>query len=243
VLVALLPTVISVILYWAFERYLDFIGETPGLFSAKSAGIKEFWRDAAHGHVGAFKVSLAFLLHLHFYVGLLSLPFLLKVAPRVLLGLTAARRKVVWLLVAGVSQVVTTILASRGWLMPMLKNQLSTYGVGVVTLPGELPGLPRAFWILVTALAVVGAMLLLVILGELARQKWLTRRSAIGHELWHVAFLLAVGLFNFAPNAFAYLLIFERYFVVFLPIFIGLVVALSHRAERTHDRLNGCRRR
>ena len=63
-------------------------GDCRELFTVKSDAIKEFWTDVAHGHVGAFKASLRISFHLLMYLGLLSLPFLLLIAPRVLARLT-----------------------------------------------------------------------------------------------------------------------------------------------------------
>jgi len=239
VLVAVIPTVFSGALLWSFERYLDLVGEMPGGFTIKSDAIKKFWTDLAHGHVGAFKMSLRISFHLLMYLGLWSLPFLLLIAPRVLARLTPARRRAAWLLLAGVTAGVTTLLTRLGWLMPMVGNQLNKFGMGVMTLPGAGSGLPRTFWIGVTGLAVTGAALIIVTLGELAREKWLNRGTASKHLSWpwQVIFLLAMGVFNFGPVAFAYGSVFDRYFLVFLPLLLALIVALGHGQHMIPGRL------
>ena len=240
-LMSVMPMILSVALVWSFERYLDRIGQVPGLLSAKSEGLKAFWTDLAHGHTGVFKTSLRISFLFLMYLGLCSLPFLLMIAPRALARLTFSRRRAAWLLVAGVTAGVTALLTLRGWLMPMIGNHLADFGMGVTTLPGGRPELPRPFWIGITALAAMGAAMMILVLGVLAREKWLARGTTSRRESWpwQAVFLLMVGVFNFGPIASAYIPVFDRYFLVFLPLLLGLIVALCHGPDLSPGPLVG----
>ena len=230
VLVGVLPMVISAGLLWCFEHYLDLIGEMPGGYIIKSDGVKNFFADLAHGHLSAFKFSLRISFSAIMYVGLFSLPFLLLIGRPVLSRLSRLRRGSLWLLIVGVTAGVTAFLTVRGWLMPLVGNQLANFGMGLrEPHRGELPGLPRRFWVGITALTALGATLLVMILGRLAWESWLTWSAASRREpwFWQVCFLLLVGVFNLGLIAFGYGTVFDRYLLVFLPLVLGLIVALG----------------
>jgi len=234
VLLAIVPAALSVALLWLYERYLRAIGELPGLYTVKADAVKNLVQDLVHLRLGALKPPITISVLLPLYLGLWALPYALSVTPTVLGRFTRARRRATWLLVAGVTVGITTPLTLSGWLMPMVGNQLKNFGMGLRSLSGVAPsGLPRPFWIGITALAVTGAALIILTLGEFVREKWLTRSTAFAHESWpwQVVFLLVVGAFNFAPIAFAYGAVFDRYFLVFLPLLLGLLVALGHGQE------------
>ena len=232
-LLAIVPTALSTVLLWLYERYLRSIGELPGLYTVKADAVKNLLQDLVHFRLGALKAPITISVLLSLYIGLWALPYMLSVTPTALRRFTFARRRTAWLLVLGVTVGVTTPLALSGWLMPMVGNQLKDFGMGLRSLPGTPSGLPRPFWIGITALAVTGAALIVLTLGEFVREKWLTRSAAYAQESWpwQVVFLLVVGAFNFAPIGFAYGAVFDRYFLVFLPLLLGLLVTLSYGRE------------
>jgi hypothetical protein len=227
-LAAVVPLLAAVFLLWSFERYLDVIGQTPGLFTGKSIALKQFVTDVAHGRLGAFKTTLQVAAQLLLYLGLCSLPLSLLIAPDVLSRLAPGRKAGFWLGVAVATAGVTALLVKRGWLMPVLTNQLNKHGLGITTLPGTAPELPRPFWIAVTALAVAGAIMLIVSLVGLVKTAWPGRGTDSTPAALHlrVVFLLMVVLLNFAPLLFSYMPIFDRYTLVFLPLLVALTVAL-----------------
>ena len=232
VLAAVVPALAAFFLLWSFERYLDLIGETPGLFATKSIAFKKFWTDVARGNLGAFKTSLRVTAQLLLYLGLCSLPFSLLIAPNALSLLPPRRRAGLWFAVAVTTAGVTAWLTNRGWLMPMLDNLFNKHGLGLASLPGIAPELPRSFWIAVTALAVAGALLLTVCLVGLVIENRTRRTAARSSALrWRVVFLLAVGALNFGPLAFSYMPIFDRYVLVFLPVLLALFAALYQGRE------------
>jgi hypothetical protein len=233
VLLAIVPAALSAALLWLYECYLRSIGELPGLYTVKADAVKNLVQDLVHLRLGALKPPITISVLLPLYLGLWALPYMLSVTPVMLRRFSLARRRAVWLLVVGMTAGVTTPLTLSGWLMPMVGNQLKNFGMGLRSLPGAPSGLPRPFWIGITALAVTGAVLIILTLGELVREKWLTRSMAPVHESWpwQVVFLLVVGAFNFAPIAFAYGPVFDRYFLVFLPLLLGLLVTLGHGWE------------
>jgi hypothetical protein len=230
VLLAIFPAVLSAALLWLFERYLLFIGEMPGQYTEKPDAIKAFMNDLAHLRLGALKAPIWISVVLPLYVGLYALPYVLWIAPSVIARITPARRTAAKLLVAAVTVGVTALLAFRGWIMPIIGNQLNNFSMGLITLPGAPSGMPRLFWIGITGLAATGAALAILSLGVFAGEKWLTRAAASAHEpwSWQVVFLLGVAAFNFAPIALAYGSIFDRYFLAFLPLLLGLIAALGH---------------
>jgi hypothetical protein len=68
-----------------------------------------------------------------------------------------------------------------------------------------------------------------LILGVLARGLWRRSPTAVPPEVrpWQVVFLLVVGILNFGPMAFSYTRVFDRYLLTFLPLILGLLVALG----------------
>ena len=80
-----------------------------------------------------------------------------------------------------------------------------------------------------TALSVLGAAQAVLILGVLARGLWRRSPTAVPPEVrpWQVVFLLVVGILNFGPMAFSYSLLFDRYLLTFMPLILGLLVALA----------------
>lgn len=233
VLLAIFPAALSMALLWLFERYLLSIGEMPGAYTQKPDSIKAFVNDLVHLRLGALKAPIWISVVVLLYVGLCALPYALWVAPTVLGRLAPARRTAARWLVAGVIVGVTTLLTLRGWLMPLVGNQLNKFGMGLITIPGAPSGPPRPFWIGITGLAVTGAALMILSLAVLTGEKWLTRGTASAHRSWpwQVIFLLAVGVFNLAPIAFAYGPVWDRYFLVFVPLLLGLIAALGHGQE------------
>ena len=152
---AIVPAALSVALLWLYEHYLRSIGELPGLYTVKADAVKNLLQDLVHFRLGALKAPITISVLLSLYIGLWALPYMLSVTSTVLGRFTRARRRTAWLLVLGVTVGVTTPLALSGWLMPMVGNQLKNFGMGLRSLSGVAPsGLPRPFWIGITALAV-----------------------------------------------------------------------------------------
>jgi hypothetical protein len=223
VLLAVAPTVAAIILLSLYEPYLERIGQLPGLYRAKSDGVRRVLMHIAHLRLGGLRPVLRASVLVPMYLGQWLLPFTLMVMPEALRSLTPRWRRLGLVGIAGATAGVTLCLTLVGWLMPMTGNVLRDFGMGIATLPGGAPRAPRSVWIAVTALSAMGAAQAALILALLARWLWLRRPPEV--RPWHLAFLLVVGILNFGPVAFSYSLFFDRYILVFLPLILGLLVA------------------
>jgi hypothetical protein len=163
------------------------------------------------------------------YLGQWCLPFTLLATPAALGRLAPRWRRFGVLEIAGITAGVSWLLTRVGWLMPMTDNLVYDFGMGIRTLPGALPRAPRAVWIVVTALSVLGAAQAVLILGVLTRGFFHRSSTAVPPEVrpWQAVFLLIVGILSFGPMAFSYSVLFDRYLLTFLPLILGLLVALG----------------
>ena len=229
-LLAVVPTAVAVVLLRSYESYLRLIGELPGQYTSKFDGIKLLATHFLQLRLGALRNPVRISVLLLLYTGLWSLPFSLLTTPRALQRLTLSRRRACLLLVAGVTAGSTALLTLIDWLMPMVGNEWVNIGMGIRNLPGATPGLSRPFWIGMTVLSVAGASLAVLTIALLVGQKWSNRAmtSASQTWFWQTICLLAIGAFNLAPIAFSYSPAWDRYFLVFLPLLLGLLVALGH---------------
>jgi len=103
-------------------------------------------------------------------------------------------------MVLGARAIVTPGLSgSRAFLMPLLGNILNESGIGPIL--GEGTALPRGFWIIVTAMSLIGATLLIVKLSihVAGLLQWSTWRRHIGDTEAAAAFLILCGSIYLLP--------------------------------------------
>lgn len=229
-LLALVPAVGAVGLLSLSEFVLKQLGQLPGSYHVKSEGVTAVLSHIMHLRLGAVRRPLQGVVLLIMYVGQWCLPLGLLVVPTVLGTLTPLVRRLAVVWIAGFTVGISSLLAFIGWLMPMTDNMLCDFGMGVRALAGDLPHAPVLVWVVVTALAALGSALVLLVTAVLSRELWLG-----GHATdvvpkvwrWHVAFLFVIAILDFAPMAFSYASLFDRYLLVFLPLTLGLLVALG----------------
>ena len=228
-LLAIVPAVGAVGLLSLSVFVLKQLGELPGLYDSKSDSVKDVLSHIVHLRLGALRRPLRGSFLLIMYLGQWCLPFSLLVMPIVLDKLTPGVRRLALAWIAGVTLVICSLLAFLGWLMPMTENILCDFGMGLRSLGGDLPHAPVLVWVLVTALAALGTALLLLITSVLSRELWLGNVTDVVPRLWrwHVVFFLVVAILDFAPMAFSYAIFVDRYLLVFLPLSLGILVALG----------------
>ncbi len=236
-LLAVLPTILAAGALSAFERFLIHIGELPGLYHAKSKDVKAVIGDLLHFRLGALRNPIYVTFQLLIYVGLACLPFSLMMVSSALGRFTPSGRKLALGGVIAFTVALTFGLSLVGKIMPIASNLLNDPGLGLRSLPGILPPAPRAYWMVWTALAVLGMSLTLPILFAYARDLWLRRaeitqpeseQEAEGRfQLWHLVFLAIVTVLCYGPMAFSYAPFFDRYTLVFLPLLLAILVSLG----------------
>jgi len=185
---------------------------------------------------GFFKYSyycLANATIVFIYLGVMALPFLVAVAPR--LWKTLERREQIFLtlLILEVVLIAGVGLAVKQLLMPLSSNIIFNIGLGPVLLPhaGSLipahwPKAPLSVWITVTILGVVaGSALLgfLILLSlRFAAAKW---RPAQPQRDWQLLFLLYI--FVLYTLQLACLGLIDRYLLFLIPGVMAALVAFS----------------
>ena len=155
-LLALVPTALAIALLSLSEIVLKQLGELPGRYHAKSDDMMAVLSDIVHLRLGAVRRPLRGIMLLLMYVGQWCLPLCVLVVPTVLGRLTPLVRSLALVWIAGFTVGVGSLLAFIGWLMPMTDNMLIDFGLGVRSLPGDLPHAPVFLWVVVTALAALG---------------------------------------------------------------------------------------
>lgn len=221
---AALPLLLGIALLAGFAAWLDARGVLPSEYTVKSRGLLavlhtplDALRNVAHGgFVGSLYLGC-------FLLPLLALPAA-EPAPR-----WARRAGIAWALVAG------ALLLLRGKMMPLGINVLTPAGIGpdalrdvyLLELPNRAP-LPGPFWLVVTALAVVGAGLLLARLGAAVAAAARPPSDGAGDEPVTRSFLLAGAAAYVAPIAVQMYL--DRYLVVLLPVLAALLAVGNRRA-------------
>ena len=228
-LLALVPAVGAVGLLFLSEFVLKQLGQLPGAYHVKSESVMAVLSHIVHLRLGAVQRPLRGAVLLMMYVGQWCLPLGLLVIPAVLGKLPPLGRGLALVSIAGFTVGVSSLLAFIGWLMPMTDNLLCDFGMGIRSLAGDLPHAPVLVWVAVTALATLGSTLVLLITALLSRERWLGHVSDVVPKVWrwHVVFLCVIAILDFGPMAFSYSSLFDRYLLVFLPLTLGVLVALG----------------
>ncbi|HMF38820.1 MAG TPA: glycosyltransferase family 39 protein [Isosphaeraceae bacterium] len=221
-----LPLLIAVASLWCFSRLLDMSGRLPGFYYLKAGTLKLVLVDLLHLHPGALKPALSAALMMMMFAGMLASPWLALLGPSLIgRGAPAARRvRLGW--VIGFTVLATAALAATGRLMPMTGNIMGDFKMGILSLTGQPPrGPPKAFWIVVTAVASAGASILLLIVLELVAAIASRRTDPeTADRRCHAVFLIAVGVLYFGPLGLPYQLMLDRYVLLILALFMALAL-------------------
>jgi hypothetical protein len=211
---AVLPAVLVILgVVVVYPKLLQATIGLPALYHARSDSSLKVLGSLFHFRLGALKPLLWSLGYGLMNVGLWMLPLLVLDLPRWTRSTTV--RGDVKIIAAGCgAAVVTVLLWAAGLLMPLGApgNILLDFGAGVRTLRGETPSAPRWFWLVVTVFSAFGSVLIVLALGQLARNARAQIRRKGGFQTqWLTAFFLSTAAIYYAPVSLNYGAWFDRY--------------------------------
>jgi hypothetical protein len=224
---AVLPTILAGGLLKLYIWVLTVTGRLPRMYYLKPNSLNDFLRELFHLRLGVMKVPLEGILLIVMYCGLFAFPFLVLLGPKRLRNDARGGGWIRPILVVVVAAGVTAVLAAVHRLMPMTGNILIDLGLGVRSMAGPgLPGASWSFWLVVTFVAALGAVLLI---EALVATCGATRARPFDPDgpmpIWHLVFLVMVTLLSITPFFLMFQLILDRYFL--LPTALFLTLALG----------------
>lgn len=227
---AVSPLVLGIIVLAAFQHWLKISGRLPALYNFQRNQLfssvnrpGETWFYFSHN------VYICFI-----YLGLFLSPLLL------FFGLNSSRR-LTWKNFAGVGFILAVLIGftvvygyyGDRFTMPFYINLLIPYGMGPLTLRDAFyfvgdpfPPLPKSFWLAITSISLMGAVLLIYRIYEVFKSifpKWLSFKPE--PKTFAGAFLLLIPVIYiapFMPNSFL-----DRYLIPMIPFLIGGLAAVK----------------
>jgi hypothetical protein len=219
---ALVPSAASGVLLLIFPRVLHRTIGLPVLYNRSFEPITEA------ASTGLLEIPLVFadrLLVEIIYLGLFMLPLLIALRIDIQQG-SAPQSRRVWIF-AG-SMLFSSILGLFIWqgrLMPLIGGVLFDIGLGPVLLRDTYllrlphwPTLPKELWLLVTAVAVLGSVLLVYQLSVAAARTMTSKAEAAS-----IIFVLSAAVLYSVLIAIAGFL--DRYLIWLLPLLMGVILA------------------
>jgi 4-amino-4-deoxy-L-arabinose transferase-like glycosyltransferase len=232
--IAAIPIMFGFGLQIGFQTWLHLTSRIPLKFGNQ---IDTMMTEISHGPHNVIYNYFTITLFTLVYLGLFLFPILL------LLFFTRLQQLSIWNRILSLSTVViisSAIMATLSFdygLMPLRGNILVDFGLGPVILKNSRPILaPRLFWVILTAVGSVGAILILQYLF-LALKQIINSclRPEIATKRWIMIFVIAAITISYLPLGFLGLGPFgfyDRYLIFFLPLLLMLILIsttnLSH---------------
>lgn len=216
----------GVALHLGYQDWLVDTGRTPLL---------TYHADADRLHVPTVLMAVKKFLIMVLYAGF----FILPVLPALLSlneNVIFQRKKTFWLTAAAVAAFfVLLVLADN--LLPLTGNNLLESGLGPLTLRDtynsqiNFPAIPwalKVFWGVLTFFSVIAGSFVLYFLSRVVHQSWIRYTSQDRNSLPPIMLLFGtalsyLGILMIITGSFP---VFDRYYLVFLPVFFLLIVTL-----------------
>jgi hypothetical protein len=225
---ATLPGAAAFVLQIGYQEWLRWSDRLPTTFGSQ---IKALWSQLHQPWPSIVFDALKIMSISLIYTGLFLFPFLIAMR-----RLALHRRIALSILMGGIAVAVTASMAVRKMLMPVHGNIISKAGIGPITTYGGDPfWAPPHFWLFVTFISVVGAILLAVRLLESVTLLLSQALDSIqGEPPYLFTFALVaiaatfapLPLLGFGPHGF-----YDRYLIVLLPwVMLALVATESVNA-------------
>lgn len=215
----------GVMLHFAYQHWLIETGRTP-LLTLHS--------DSGHLNLPTPTIIVKKFLIMLMYTGFFILPVLPALLSRDR-DTWRGHKKAFWIIA---SVLVTGFFLLLWWtdnLMPLADNVLLKSGLGPLTLSDtynaqiNYPMIPAGltmFWDVVTLFSVAAGGVALYYLVRSTYQSWMTFKSSARATTWPSLLLIATGVSYFAIMTIiaAGFPLFDRYYLVFLPLFFLLIL-------------------
>jgi hypothetical protein len=226
---AVLPTIVAAAALKLYEEALKAAELLPLNYYQYNMALATAVDHLVHFKLGVVRHALYRACKILFYIGLVGSPFALGLWPSWLARQQPRSRAVHLAWVGAATALVTAVLAATANLIPLLDpgSFLLDLGIGVRTMRGGWPpGAPRAIWVGVTALAVLGTILavraLVAAIDSIARSFGDPDANAAARR-GRVVLLVVTALFYAGPLTFAYMGLYDRYILVWIPLALLLI--------------------
>ncbi|HAX78640.1 MAG TPA: hypothetical protein DCY88_23110 [Cyanobacteria bacterium UBA11372] len=234
------PALLGIALQFTYQKWLQLTMRSPYAYGDQ---IKTLLKEFSEGIQNIFSNYTTISLYSLIYLGLFIFPLLTIVFYRNFKQFSARKQKIFLIASSFFFVVVMQRLVSRNRIMPLVGNVLVDFGLGPVGLINSyLPQAPRIFWIVATAIGVVGAALLLqylflAIIQILAGDS----SSETGEKKWVTTFILSFVVIYFFPLGLLGLSsqgFYDRYLIVLLPfLMMTVLVCRAKISENVSYRL------
>lgn len=178
------------------------------------------------------------------YVGLFLLPVSLVVSMQGRTLISVQNRPyilaAVFILVA--SGVMKHVWGGGLHSMPMGENILTQTGIGPITLRDayflkleHTPSIPRIFWWAVTAASIIGAFLLLALIGQIVAALWsdIFNNKGISPDHLPSAFFLMAAVIYIMPFCLTHF--FDRYFILLTPLLTASLLSTPKFINKANE--------
>lgn len=179
------------------------------------------------------------------YLGLFMLLFTLLIFPLKFKQFSHKERKLTLFALVIIFIIVGVAVISKGFQIPITRNILSEFGLGPLTLRDGyilnnllVPEALEIFWLIVTSISIVGAVLLIIYLVFAVREIFKNDSSYQVNQKWLKVFIISEICIYFAPLGIGGF--FDRYLIFLLPFLMMLVVVFTNNVtlhEKFDNRL------
>ncbi|GET40160.1 glycosyltransferase family 39 protein [Microseira wollei] len=168
------------------------------------------------------------------YLGLFMLLFTLVIFPLKFQQFSQTQRKLTVFALLMIFIIVGISVISKGFQLPITRNILSEFGLGPLTLRDAfilnnlpVPEAVKIFWLIITSISIVGAVLLILYLLFAVRGIFSNDSSYQDNQKWLKVFIISeIGIY-FAPLGIGGF--FDRYLLFLLPFLMMLVVVFTRK--------------
>jgi 4-amino-4-deoxy-L-arabinose transferase-like glycosyltransferase len=237
ILRAAIPPILCISALLLFQQWLAATGRLPALYSAQNNHLLRALTKSKTILAIANNAYIALL-----YLGLFLLPILIFVWKNIY---RSNKNNIKTFLIFSASVIVigsvarSALYGKSHLLMPSSGNILTQSGIGPVTLPdtfilnlNNMAALPTSFWLIVTVLSLLGAILLITVIGlstiSLAQKKWYAKLDGI--EAARAFLLISAMIYMFPIFVGGF---FDRYLIPIIPFLAAGIVSVSLPGQRT----------
>jgi Dolichyl-phosphate-mannose-protein mannosyltransferase len=179
------------------------------------------------------------------YLGLFMLLFTIVIFPLKFQSFSQKERGITIFALLIIFIIVGAAVISKGFQIPITRNILSEFGMGPLTLRDgyilnnlPVPQALKIFWLIVTSISIVGAVLLILYLIFAFREILWNDSRYQGEEKWLKVLIISEICIYFAPLGIGGF--FDRYLIFLLPFLMMMVVVFTRNItldEKLDNRL------
>ncbi len=223
-----LPTISGLSIQILYQKWLQFTDRLPAMYGSQVKGVVEaFYRGVDHVIFYFNGRTLVALI----YLGLFIFPFIIILVSLKFKKLDSRQQSLILFTLSTFFVVVMGLFVSNGKRMPLSDNIITDFGLGPLTLRDTFilkdlstPSVLKMFWLVITAIGVIGAALLLQYLFLSMMQTFYAYKisEVVGQsENWLTTLIVSFIFIYFLPLGIQGF--FDRYLILLLPLLMMLV--------------------